>query len=121
MDETAPVPLHLRNAPTKMMKDMKYGEGYLYNPGYRHAPYSVISVNTRTTSKPLRRHPVHQEYLPAGVAGQKILLEEGDMSGKIWDENALRNWEWRANGGDDWPGRTDQKVTTEGDKKGQDV
>ncbi|KIM30721.1 hypothetical protein M408DRAFT_66262 [Serendipita vermifera MAFF 305830] len=37
MDETAPVPMHLRNAPTKMMKEMKYGEGYLYNPSYRHA------------------------------------------------------------------------------------
>ena len=48
MDETAPIPLHLRNAPTKMMKDMKYGEGYLYNPDYRHALHSVISVNTGT-------------------------------------------------------------------------
>lgn len=48
MDETAPIPLHLRNAPTKLMKDMKYGEGYLYNPDYRHALHSVISVNTRT-------------------------------------------------------------------------
>jgi replication-associated recombination protein RarA len=48
MDETAPIPLHLRNAPTKMMKDMKYGEGYLYNPDYRHALRSVISANTGT-------------------------------------------------------------------------
>jgi len=35
-DETAPVPMHLRNAPTKMMKDMNYGSGYLYNPAYKY-------------------------------------------------------------------------------------
>ena len=27
-----PVPLHLRNAPTKLMKDMGYGKGYIYPP-----------------------------------------------------------------------------------------
>jgi putative ATPase len=27
-----PVPLHLRNAPTKMMKDLDYGKGYKYTP-----------------------------------------------------------------------------------------
>jgi len=35
-DETAPVPMHLRNAPTRMMKDMNYGSGYLYNPAYKY-------------------------------------------------------------------------------------
>jgi putative ATPase len=25
-----PVPLHLRNAPTRLMKDLGYGEGYVY-------------------------------------------------------------------------------------------
>ena len=25
-----PVPLHLRNAPTKLMKDLEYGKGYKY-------------------------------------------------------------------------------------------
>lgn len=29
-----PVPLHLRNAPTKMMKDMNYGKGYKYAHAY---------------------------------------------------------------------------------------
>ena len=27
-----PVPLHLRNAPTKLMKELKYGKGYKYTP-----------------------------------------------------------------------------------------
>jgi putative ATPase len=29
-DATRPVPMHLRNAPTKMMKDLGYGKGYRY-------------------------------------------------------------------------------------------
>lgn len=30
VDSTRPVPMHLRNAPTKMMKDMDWGKGYRY-------------------------------------------------------------------------------------------
>lgn len=30
----APVPIHLRNAPTKLMKELGYGESYKYNPDY---------------------------------------------------------------------------------------
>ncbi|HDL85025.1 MAG TPA: replication-associated recombination protein A [Candidatus Acetothermia bacterium] len=30
-----PVPLHLRNAPTRMMKDLSYGEGYKYAHDYK--------------------------------------------------------------------------------------
>ncbi|EPT05061.1 hypothetical protein FOMPIDRAFT_46514 [Fomitopsis schrenkii] len=33
-DPTAPVPLPVRNAPTKLMKEMNYGRGYCYNPEY---------------------------------------------------------------------------------------
>jgi len=29
-DEAEPVPLHLRNAPTRLMKDLEYGKGYRY-------------------------------------------------------------------------------------------
>jgi putative ATPase len=29
-----PVPLHIRNAPTKMMKDLGYGKDYKYSPNY---------------------------------------------------------------------------------------
>ena len=29
-----PVPIHLRNAPTKFMKDLNYGKDYKYNPKY---------------------------------------------------------------------------------------
>lgn len=29
---TLPVPLHLRNAPTRLMRELGYGEGYVYDP-----------------------------------------------------------------------------------------
>lgn len=31
----APIPLHLRNAPTKLMDDLGYSKGYKYNPDYK--------------------------------------------------------------------------------------
>ncbi|KAG8133248.1 hypothetical protein E2320_011071 [Naja naja] len=43
------VPLHLRNAPTKLMKNLGYGKDYKYNPMYKN--------------------PVEQEYLPEELKG----------------------------------------------------
>ncbi|XP_069814202.1 ATPase WRNIP1 isoform X3 [Dendropsophus ebraccatus] len=43
------VPLHLRNAPTKLMKNLGYAKGYKYNPRYSG--------------------PVDQDYLPPEVKG----------------------------------------------------
>ena len=48
-----PVPLHLRNAPTKLMKDIGYGENYEYSHGYANN-FSA------------------QEYLPTELSGTKI-------------------------------------------------
>ncbi len=49
------VPLHLRNAPTKLMKNIGYGKGYKYNPDYEE--------------------PVEQDYLPESLKGRKYLEE----------------------------------------------
>jgi len=32
----SPVPLHLRNAPTKLMKDLGYNKGYKWRAGFKH-------------------------------------------------------------------------------------
>ena len=48
-----PVPLHLRNAPTKLMKDIGYGKEYQYSHGYE-GNFSA------------------QEYLPDAVKGMKF-------------------------------------------------
>ncbi|KAF2629564.1 P-loop containing nucleoside triphosphate hydrolase protein [Macroventuria anomochaeta] len=49
-----PIPHHIRNAPTRLMKEMGYGEGYKYNPEY---------LNGR----------VKQEYLPEALRGRSFL------------------------------------------------
>lgn len=48
-----PVPLHIRNAPTKLMKNLDYGKGYQYSHSYEN------------NFSP-------QEYLPKEVAGVKF-------------------------------------------------
>jgi len=55
----APVPLHLRNAVTGLMKEIGYGEGYRYA---HDAPSAYLS----------------QEYLPKGLEGERF-YEPGPM------------------------------------------
>lgn len=50
------VPLHLRNAPTKLMKEFGYGKGYKYNPAYEE--------------------PVEQEYLPPPLKGRNYFKKD---------------------------------------------
>ena len=45
------------------------------------------------------------EYLPSRVQGEIILHEEGDLSDKLWDEEALRRWEEVENERRAWHGR----------------
>lgn len=84
-DTSLPVPMAMRNAPTTLMKELGYSEGYKYNPSYAH--------------------PVHNDYLPSPVKRENILKEAGDMSDKLWDETALQQWEMQCNGGNPWSGR----------------
>lgn len=49
----APVPMHIRNAPTKLMKDLGYAEGYVYDPSSE----SGVAA---------------QRYLPEGVGGDPL-------------------------------------------------
>lgn len=52
------------------------------------------------------RHPVHNEYLPAQFKSDVFLKKAGDMTGKLWDEDALSAWEKDDNGGKMWEGRS---------------
>jgi putative ATPase len=58
-----PVPIHLRNAPTKLMKELGYGHEYKYNPDFADGRVS-------------------QEYLPEGLRG-KTFLKDIDLGEKI--------------------------------------
>ncbi|CCH41831.1 hypothetical protein BN7_1370 [Wickerhamomyces ciferrii] len=59
-----PIPLHLRNAPTKLMKEMDYGKEYKYNPNYKNGK-------------------VRQDYLPEQIKDMKFL--DGKHLGDIVD------------------------------------
>ena len=50
-----PVPLHLRNAPTKLMKNLGYGKNYKYTPKFENPENAK------------------QEYLPKKLKGRKYL------------------------------------------------
>lgn len=52
-----PIPLHLRNAPTKLMKEMGYSDGYKYNPEYTQGL-------------------VKQSYLPHELVGTKFVEDQ---------------------------------------------
>ena len=63
-----PIPIHLRNAPTRLMKEMGYGAEYKYNP-------SFVDGN------------VKQEYLPQEMR-ECIFLEETDLGTEIDEDLA---------------------------------
>ncbi|KAK4102440.1 P-loop containing nucleoside triphosphate hydrolase protein [Parathielavia hyrcaniae] len=58
-----PVPVHLRNAPTRLMREMGYGREYKYPPNYRDGR-------------------VKQEYLPERLLGRRF-LEERDLGTQV--------------------------------------
>ncbi|MCO5249407.1 MAG: replication-associated recombination protein A [Chitinophagales bacterium] len=62
------VPLHLRNAPTKLMKDLDYGKNYLYAHDFPG-------------------HFVEQEFLPKEISSQKIFDPQDNAR-----ENELRRY-----------------------------
>ena len=51
-----PVPLHIRNAPTDLMKELGYGVGYKYSPNYNYQE--------------------KQDYLPEELKGKKYLKND---------------------------------------------
>jgi putative ATPase len=63
-----PVPLHLRNAVTGLMRQMGYGKGYKYAHDYEG-------------------HQVEQEHLPSKLAGRRYY-----QPGKLGYEAQIREW-----------------------------
>ena len=63
-----PIPIHLRNAPTRLMKEMGYGAEYKYNPSF---------VDGK----------VKQEYLPQELR-DSVFLEESDFGTEIDEDIA---------------------------------
>jgi putative ATPase len=71
---TLPVPLHLRNAPTKLMKDLGYGEGYKYTHHFEG-------------------NAAAQEFLPDEVKNTK-LYEPGNSAKEVSFRKFLKD-KWK--------------------------
>ncbi len=69
-----PVPLNLRNAPTKLMKELNYGKGYQYPHDYPG-------------------HFVETEYLPEELK-QSLFYQPQDNPAELKIAERLRNW-WK--------------------------
>jgi len=73
-----PVPLHLRNAPTKLMKELSYGKNYQYAHNYEH-------------------NFINQEFFPETLSGT-TLYNPGNNSRENEMKNRLRNlWKGKYN------------------------
>ena len=73
-----PVPLHLRNAPTKLMKDLNYGKEYKYSHNY---PNNFVV----------------QEFMPDELSNTK-LYEPGQNSREQQFRNQLKDrWKTKYN------------------------
>ena len=69
-----PVPLHIRNAPTKLMKQLGYHEGYKYAHDYSNTALGGFA---------------EQEYLPQGLEGTRF-YEPGNTPRENETRNSLR-------------------------------
>lgn len=102
---TLPVPMQVRNAPTGLMQQLGYGDGYHYQPDYRSGPPKKLVIPFTSHLK-FPRHPVTNDYVPDEIKDMIFLKPEGDISDKSWDEAALKRWELNKNDGVPWEGRT---------------
>ena len=68
-----PVPLHLRNAPTKLMKDMNYGKNYQYAHDYKEGF-------------------VEQEFLPEEISGTKFYQPKQNATEQKILEELKKKW-----------------------------
>ncbi|GAC1461189.1 MAG: replication-associated recombination protein A [Ktedonobacteraceae bacterium] len=75
----APVPLHIRNAPTGLMKDLGYGKDYKY----AHEYYKAMQIDDPDRPPPTRV----QEYLPEALQGRHYY--EPGQQGK---EASIKRW-----------------------------
>jgi putative ATPase len=73
-----PVPLHLRNSPTKLMKDLGYGKEYKYAHSY---PGNFVE----------------QEFMPDALSGRTLFQPQQNMSEEKLNERLKNYWKKRYN------------------------
>lgn len=73
-----PIPLHLRNSPTKLMKDLDYGKGYKYAHDYKD-------------------NFVEQDYLPKEIRNNQFWFPQDNPQENKTSEHLKRLWKKRKN------------------------
>lgn len=68
-----PVPLHLRNAPTKLMKDLEYGKNYQYSHSFEG-------------------NFVKQEFLPSEISGTKFYEPSDNSTENKIKAELIKKW-----------------------------
>ena len=86
-----PVPLHLRNAPTELMKDLGYSEGYKYSHDYQN-------------------HFVKQQFLPDEIKDEKFWYAQGSPAEQKMNEWMKFLW------GGEAPATSEKKSEKKSDK-----
>ena len=81
---TLPVPLHIRNAPTKLMKEMEYGKGYLYAHDFAEAyvPQDYLPDELREKGP--------RFYRPTERGYEKIIGERLEQWRRLREANAKK-------------------------------
>ena len=72
------IPMHLRNAPTKLMKDLDYGKNYKYSHDYAN-------------------NFVEQEFLPTEISGTKLYEPGNNPRENQFKENLKNKWKTKYN------------------------
>ena len=67
------IPLHLRNAPTKLMQDLDYGKNYKYAHNYEN-------------------NFIDQEFLPDEISGTKLYEPGNNVREDNFRKNLKDNW-----------------------------
>lgn len=71
-----PVPLHLRNAPTQLMKELSYGKGYKYAHDYEN-------------------NFINQQYLPNEMSGKPVWQPQANTAEQKLKEHLNKLWKGR--------------------------
>ncbi len=79
------VPLHLRNAPTRLMRDMTYGQGYVY----AHDAYATIGADPADPDRPPPANVQPGGYLPPELQDRRY-YDPGELAqGR---ESSIARW-----------------------------
>ena len=70
-----PVPIPMRNAPTKLMKELGYGEGYKYSHDY---PGNFVQQNF------FPKEVMMKEFYQAGSSQKEIEIQ--NVINRLWDK-----------------------------------